>query len=182
MDSFIATLASEPPTVSLGGEFLEWNVLHAPVLSAAEDHSLVAMSRFTKRVHCSLSVAAESMNKEERYSWPVIVTPISWGGVTSGRASTQVLQEFDDNSCVLVHNVQGCTNLRYICLVRRHQWTEREGKRAITYTMLIADSEANKHSRFAEANEDEVQWVTEGGAHQTMIEVDAGTIDVVYDH
>ncbi|KAG6945848.1 hypothetical protein JG688_00016348 [Phytophthora aleatoria] len=181
MDSCTSSLASEPPTVNLGGEFLGWNVLHATVTSTVDDHSLVAKSRFTKRIRRSLLEVDEVMSKEDRNSWPVIVTPMNWSGIT-GRASVQVLQEFDDNTCVLVHNAQGSTNLRYICLVRRHRWTELDGKPVITYTMRIADSEANKRSRTAEADEDEVQWVMEGGAQLTIAEVDDGSVDVVYDH
>ncbi|ETM54121.1 hypothetical protein L914_02496, partial [Phytophthora nicotianae] len=54
------------------------------------------------------------------------------------------------------------------------------GKRVITYTMRVADSDSNKRSRLAEA--DEVQWITEGGAQLTIAEVDGRTVDVVYDH
>ncbi|ETO75166.1 hypothetical protein F444_09201 [Phytophthora nicotianae P1976] len=180
MDACTSSLEAEP-TVNLGGEFLGWNVLQATASSTVEDHSLVAKSRFTKRIRCSLLEVDDVMSKEDRNSWPLIVTPMDWSGVM-GRASVQVLQEFDDNTCVLVHNAQGSINLRYICLVRRHRWTEREGKRVITYTMRVADSDSNKRSRLAEADEDEVQWITEGGTQLTIAEVDGRTVDVVYDH
>ncbi|KAG7382058.1 hypothetical protein PHYPSEUDO_005324 [Phytophthora pseudosyringae] len=183
IDTCTASLALEPPAMNLGGEFLGWSVLHATVTSAVDGHALVAKSRFTKRLRCSLLEVADAMSKEDRNSWPVIVTPLNWGG-TTGRARTEVLQEFDNNTCVLVHNVQDTrgSNLRYICLVRRHRWTEREGQRVITYTMRLADSEANKRSRIAEANDDDLQWITEGGAQLTIVEIEDGVVDVMYDH
>ncbi|OWZ07534.1 hypothetical protein PHMEG_00020059 [Phytophthora megakarya] len=181
MNSCYASLLTNPPNVSLGGDFLGWQVRHTTMSSTSEDHPLVAKSRFTKRICSSLLAVDEIMGKEDINTWPVIVTPMSWG-VSLGRASTHILQEFDGNSLVLVRNVQGSVNLRYICFVQRHRWTERGEKRVITYTMTIADSPANRRNRWAEENDDEVQWITEGGAQLAIVEVDDGTVDVVYDH
>ncbi|KAE9068062.1 hypothetical protein PF005_g27723 [Phytophthora fragariae] len=127
-------------------------------------------------------IAFEAMNHEEINSWPLIVMQMNWSGVSSSGASTVLLQQFDDNTFVLVHNVRSDFNLRYLCVVHRSRWTERDGKRAVTYAMVIADSEANKRSRLAEANDDEVKWVEEGGAHLTFIEAEDNSIDVVYEH
>ncbi|KAG6612417.1 uncharacterized protein IUM83_10622 [Phytophthora cinnamomi] len=177
-------VSSSPCAVNLAREFLGWNVCHATATSVENNGSLVAKARFTKRIHCSVEIANEAMRKERRDEWPIIITPMKWGGSSSGRATTLVLQQFDNNTSVLVTNIHGRVNLRYICLAHRHRWRTPgvDGKRTVTYTMVIADSEANKRSRTAEANEDEVEWVTEGGTQLTITEVDDGTIDVAYDH
>ncbi|KAK1943040.1 hypothetical protein P3T76_005677 [Phytophthora citrophthora] len=181
MDECTLSLMSAPK-VSLGGVFLGWNVHRATVSATSDDHCLVAKSQFTKRLHCSLLQVDEAMVNEDKNNWPVIVTPMNWGGV-SGHANAQVLQEFDENTCVLVHNAKGKDlNVRYLCLVQRHRWTEQEGKRAITYTMRIADSEENKRNRKAEGDDSGVQWITEGGSQLTIVEQDSSTVDVVYDH
>ncbi|KAG2784960.1 hypothetical protein Pcac1_g5210 [Phytophthora cactorum] len=184
VDSCLTELTTTPPRVSLAGEFLGWNVHHATVCSNSGDHSLVARARFTKRVRCSLREAFGAMAEEERDSWPMIVTPLDWSGVSKRGASTVVLQQFNENTCVLVHNVTGHdgVNMRYICLSERSRYTERNGHRLITYTMVIADSKSNKRSRLAEMDLDDVEWITEGGSNLTLTEVDDSTIDVVYDH
>ncbi|GMF37100.1 unnamed protein product [Phytophthora lilii] len=104
------------------------------------------------------------------------------GSAALGGASTVVLQEFDENSSVLVRNVNGTVNLRYVCFAHRSRWTEEMGKRVISYAMVISDSEANKPSRSTESNESEVHWRTEGGVHLMLTEVDDNNIDVVYNH
>eukprot|EP00644_Phytophthora_capsici_P008985 jgi/Phyca11/101745/e_gw1.6.500.1 len=177
-----ASYLTSAPTVSLGGVFLGWNVHHATVSATSDEHSLVAKSQFTKRLYCSLLQVDEAMTNEDKNNWPVIVTPMNWGSV-SGHVSAQVLQEFDENTCVLVHNAKGTDlNIRYVCLVQRHRCTEQEGKRAITYTMRIADSEENKRNRKVEEDASDVQWITEGGSQLTIVEQDSDTVDVVYDH
>ncbi|OWY98350.1 hypothetical protein PHMEG_00030905 [Phytophthora megakarya] len=181
MNSCYASLLRNHPTVNFGSDFLGWNVHHETVASTSDNQSLVAKSRFTKRIRSSLLAVDEIMAKEEIDSWPVIVAPMDWG-ITLGRISTHILQEFEDNSLVLVRNVQGSVHFRYICFVQRHRWTERGGKRVITYTMTIADSPANRRNRWAEKNDDEVQWITEGGSQLAIVEVDEDAVDVVYDH
>ncbi|OWZ15623.1 hypothetical protein PHMEG_00010698 [Phytophthora megakarya] len=47
--------------------------------------------------------------------------------------------------------------------------------------VLIADSEANRHIRSAEGEEDNVEWVTEGGMNTTLTEVNETSIDVEFD-
>ncbi|ETI46481.1 hypothetical protein F443_09131 [Phytophthora nicotianae P1569] len=184
MDSSFTELSTNPPDVSLAGEFMGWNVHQATVSSNAGDHSLVARARFTKHVRCSLQEAYWIMSKEEKDSWPVIVTPLNWGGAAQRGFSSVVLQQFNENSCVLVRNITGNdeVNLRYICLSQRSRYTERGGKRVITYTMVITDSESNKRSRSTETNLDKVEWVTEGGANLTLTETHDDTVAVVYDH
>ncbi|GMF16676.1 unnamed protein product [Phytophthora lilii] len=182
VDSCFTELSSSPPSISLAGEFLGWKVHHATVTSEFEERTLTARAHFTKRIRCSLQTVFMAMNKEDRDSWPVIVTPLNWGSAAVGCASTVVLQEFDENSSVAVCNVNGDVNLRYIYLAHRSKWTEEICKRVISYAMVISDSEANKRSRSAEANQSEVHWITEGGAHLMLTEVDDNNIDVVYNH
>ncbi|KAE9173596.1 hypothetical protein PF004_g26924 [Phytophthora fragariae] len=182
VDSCASELTYKYSATNRAGDFIGWNVYHAVVPSKLDSGSLVARARFTKRVQCSLPAAFEAMNHEEINSWPLIVMQMNWSGVSSSGASTVLLQQFDDNTFVLVHNVRSDFNLRYLCVVYRSRWTERDGKRAVTYAMVIADSEANKRSRLAEANDDEVKWVEEGGAHLTFIEAEDNSIDVVYEH
>ncbi|KAE8975584.1 hypothetical protein PR003_g26408 [Phytophthora rubi] len=182
VDSCATELTYKYSATNRAGDFIGWNVHHAVVPSKLDSSFLLARARFTKRVHCSLPAAFEAMNHEEINSWPLIVMQMNWSGVSSSGASTVLLQQFDDNTFVLVHNVRSDFNLRYLCVVHRSRWTERDGKRAVTYAMVIADSEANKRSRLAEMNDDEVKWVEEGGAHLTFIEAEDNTIDVVYEH
>ncbi|KAL4106517.1 hypothetical protein PRIC1_004568 [Phytophthora ramorum] len=181
MDSCASQLSPTALPGSGVGEFLGWNVRQATLASGLGCQYLVAKARFSKRVQCSLREAFEAMKRERIDSWPVIVTPMNWSS-SSSDVSTIVLQRFDDNTSVLVRSVQGEVNLRYVCLVQRSCWTEREGKRVITYGMVIADSEANKRNRSVETNDGEVEWIPEGGAHLTLTEVNDKTTDVVYDH
>ncbi|KAL4158942.1 hypothetical protein PRNP1_004716 [Phytophthora ramorum] len=181
MDSCASQLSPTALPGSGVGEFLGWNVRQATLASGLGCQYLVAKARFSKRVQCSLREAFETMKRERIDSWPVIVTPMNWSS-SSSDVSTIVLQRFDDNTSVLVRSVQGEVNLRYVCLVQRSCWTERDGKRVITYGMVIADSEANKRNRSVETDTGEVEWIPEGGAHLTLTEVDDKTIDVVYDH
>jgi hypothetical protein len=153
------------------------------VASRSAVQTLVARARFTKRVGVSLQAAFEAMNDEKIDALPDIVTPMNWRQACTKGASTVILQQFDGNSTVLARNIPGSGNvsLRYICLVHRSRWTERNGKRVITYAMAVSDSDANKRSR-SESCGKGVEWITEGGAVLTFTEVDGGAIDVQYDH
>lgn len=48
--------------------------------------------------------------------------------------------------------------------------------------MVIADTEANQHSRTAEEPQRDVKWLQEGGTLLTITEVDGKTGDLCYDH
>ncbi|KAL4106513.1 hypothetical protein PRIC1_004564 [Phytophthora ramorum] len=173
---------SNLPSVRLAGAFLGWDVYQATATSVLGSQALLARARFTKRLHCSLRFAFEAMSDKDMDTWPHLVIPMNWGGLRAGRSTTRVLQHFDANGCVMVCNVQAQVDLRYICFAQRSPWTEQDGKRVVTYMTVIADSEANRRSRSAEANPDEVEWVTEGGSILTLTEADDNSIDVVYDH
>ncbi|KAL3668944.1 hypothetical protein V7S43_006232 [Phytophthora oleae] len=176
MDSCCAGLLEQP--LHVAGECLNWNVQHATVFSQGKDQPFLACARFIKRLQCSLDAAVSTVENDiDRDAWPVIVTPMNFDSY----CSSQVLQQFDDNSRVLVRNIFGRVSLRYICLMQRFRRSERGEKQVITFAATIFDSEDNKRSRSAETDQDKVEWVTEGRSVLTLTELDHSSIDVVYD-
>ncbi|GMF65396.1 unnamed protein product [Phytophthora lilii] len=111
-----------------------------PILTSLDGVNAFPMTNPLFTFTPSITTVFEAMNKEDRDSWPVIVTSLNWGSAALGGASTVVLQEFDENSSVLVRNVNGTVNLRYVCFAHRSRWTEEKGKRVISYAMVISDS------------------------------------------
>ncbi|OWZ05416.1 hypothetical protein PHMEG_00022502, partial [Phytophthora megakarya] len=70
----------------------------------------------------------------------------------------QLLQEFDENVFVFVHNIPGPDkNLRYLYFIRRAQWQLQDGRRSLTWSMVIADSDSNRRSRSVEELQDNVE-------------------------
>lgn len=155
-------VSNAPASMQMVGHFLGWNVQHVTGPSTSTPTALLARSRFTKRVPCSIQLAFQAMLTEDRNSWPVVVSPINWARRFGG-VCTQLLQAFDENSCIIVSNIHHDGHLRYFCLCERSKWTTRGGQRAVTYTMTIADSKANERSRSVESMRDGVEWVREAG-------------------
>ncbi|POM62572.1 hypothetical protein PHPALM_28264 [Phytophthora palmivora] len=100
-----------------------------------------------------------------------------------GKASTQVLQELDQDLFVFAHDIPGLDkNLRYLFQVRRSQWKLLDGKRKLTASLVIIDSDSNRRSRDTDASQGKVEWATEGGIQVSVTEVDENSIDVICDH
>ncbi|GMF35443.1 unnamed protein product [Phytophthora lilii] len=165
------------------GSFFGWDVLRAPLVSASDGKSLLARSKVSKRLRCSLDVHQKMSYTKQKDLSPLVVTPMGWGLHKRTNVSTQVLQEFDQDSIVFVHSIPGPEKaLRYFFQVRRAQWTLRDGRRKLMASLVITDSEANRRSREAEDSHDKVEWATEGAINVSVTEVDDNSIDVVCDH
>eukprot|EP00644_Phytophthora_capsici_P003796 jgi/Phyca11/108803/e_gw1.15.303.1 len=183
MKRFEDELMDAVASLSMAGTFFGWKVYRAPLVASVLDTSrLIARTRVTKRLRCSLDVHTQMSYTKQKDISPMIITPIGWGLHHRGETSTQVLQEFDQDSIVFVHNVPGPErSLRYLFQVRRAQWKLFNGRRKLTASLVIIDSDANRRSRDA-GNSHRVQWATEGGIQVSITEVDEDSIDVTCDH
>ncbi|GMF18627.1 unnamed protein product [Phytophthora lilii] len=92
-----------------------------------------------------------------------------------------MLQQFDENGKVMVFNIPGEINIRYMVFMRHTQEIRADGKRMNKYIMAIADSKANAQNRDAEGLQNDVHWVLEGCMCATVAEVGPNTVDVSYD-
>ncbi|POM64526.1 Hypothetical protein PHPALM_19924 [Phytophthora palmivora] len=169
-----------PCTMNLGNIF-GWSVDCAPLTRNADDTAFMTHTRFAKRVHCSIERADKLLPRLDKSKWPKLVTPRSWGLVQTGSFSCQELQNFHKDAHVMVCNIPGEVNLRYISLAQHTRNLGADGKRVDKYMITIADSEANFRNREAEGAQSNVQWIFEGGICVTIIEVDRSSIDVVFD-
>jgi hypothetical protein len=184
MARFDAELTSGKLSLPGVGSFLGWEVYRAPLVASAMDSTrLMARTRVVKRLKCSLDVHMQMSYTKQKDLSPMIVAPIGWGLCHRDEASTQLLQEFDKDSLMFVHSIHSDgKHLRYLFQVRRAQWKLRDGRRKLTASLAITDSEANRQSREADVSQDEVEWATEGGIQVSITEADETSIDVVCDH
>ncbi|EGZ18874.1 hypothetical protein PHYSODRAFT_315376 [Phytophthora sojae] len=166
------------PCTATVGKILGWTVDYVPLTRNEAGTSFVAHATFTRRLHCSLDVSEMILPRMEKKLWPVLVAPRSWGRVQTGETSVQVLQNFHQDALVIVCNIPGEVNLRYLALAQHSRERRSDGKRVDKYIMTIADSTANTRNR-AGARQD-VQWILEGGATTVLTEVDESTVDVAY--
>ncbi|OWY95783.1 hypothetical protein PHMEG_00034129 [Phytophthora megakarya] len=173
-------LAENPPHIQVVDSLFGWTVHHAPLTRRTADNSLVAHARFSRRVNCSLTDADNAFHTLDIDAWPIIATPP--GHVQVERTHCQILQEFDSDAFVLVRNIPGPLNFRYVHLARRLFRKQANGEPTITYATVIADSEANTRNRAAEEPQPNVHWLQEGGTYIKLAQVDDTTIDVTYDH
>ncbi|ETN08864.1 hypothetical protein PPTG_11676 [Phytophthora nicotianae INRA-310] len=171
----LAGLGTDPLVV---GKIFGWNVHPAPLTRNAETGSLVAHVRLTTRVKCSLKDADAMVSSSDVNSWPLLTTPTAWrrGGETS--VSTQVLQQFDLNSHVLVTNICGQVHFRYVHLDLRWPRENENGIREVLYVAVVGDTEANAQARESRTD---VQWARDSGYCIRFTEVNETTIDVTYD-
>ncbi|KAI9979493.1 hypothetical protein PInf_029359 [Phytophthora infestans] len=183
MRRFEVELAGGMPSLSLAGTFLGWGVYHAPLIASTLDGTrLVARTRVTKRLRCSLDVHTQMSYTKQKDLSPMIVTPIGWGLHQRGKASTHVLQDFDQDTLVFARDIPGPEKrIRYLFQVRRAQWELADGRRKLTASLAIIDSDANRRSRDAEM-QDNVEWATEGGIQVSVTEMDENSIKVACDH
>ncbi|OWZ05415.1 hypothetical protein PHMEG_00022501 [Phytophthora megakarya] len=184
MKEFEADLVRNLPSLSKAGTFFGWTVYRAPFVASALDNSrVVARTRVTKRLRCSLDVHTQVSYTKQKDLSPMVITPMGWGLHQRGNASTQVLQELDQDSIVFVHDIPGPEkSLRYLFQVRRSQWKLLDGRRKLTANLAIIDSDANRRSREADTSQDKIEWAKEGGIQVSVTEVDENSIDVVCDH
>ncbi|KAK1941387.1 hypothetical protein P3T76_007253 [Phytophthora citrophthora] len=184
MQRFETELTDGMASLSMAGTFFGWKVYRAPLVASVLDSSrLIARTRVTKRLRCSLDVHTQMSYTKQKDISPMIVTPIGWGLHHRGATSTQVLQEFDQDSLVFVHNIPGPErSLRYLFQVGRAQWKLLDGRRKLTASLAIIDSDANRRSRDADNTQDRVEWAYEGGIQVSIIEIDEDSIDVTCDH
>ncbi|KAJ8533246.1 hypothetical protein ON010_g14008 [Phytophthora cinnamomi] len=170
-----------PCTDSIGMMF-GWKVEYAPLTRNPEGTTFMAHAHFTRRVRCSIDSAYTILPRLDKTMWPKPVTSKSWGHVQAGSFSCHVLQHFHKNAHVMVCNIPGDVNLRYIALAQHTRAFRSDGKREDKYMITIVDSEANARNREAEGPQDNVRWILEGGVCTTITEVDRNTVDVAYDH
>ncbi|KAE9038194.1 hypothetical protein PR003_g7242 [Phytophthora rubi] len=183
MQRFDAELKSGKSSLSMVRTFFGWEVRKSPLVTASDGKSLLVRTRVSKRLRCSLDVHQKLSYTKQKDLSPIIVTPVGWGLHKRTNVSTQVLQEFDQDAVVLAHNIPGPEkDLRYLFQVRRSQWQLQDGRRKLTASLVITDSDANRRSRDAEGFQDGVEWATEGGIYVAITEVDENYIDVVCDH
>ncbi|KUF84201.1 hypothetical protein AM587_10000871 [Phytophthora nicotianae] len=168
------------PCTQSVGELFGWKVDYAPLVRTTEG-SVMAHAIFTRRLQCSIDYADKVLPRLDKTLWPKLVTPRSWNRVQTGSYSCQVLQNFHKDAHVMVCNIPGEVDLRYIALAQHTRDFRADGKRVDKYTITIADSEANSRNREAAGKQQDVQWVLEGGTCITITEVDRGIIDVVFD-
>eukprot|EP00644_Phytophthora_capsici_P009021 jgi/Phyca11/14184/fgenesh1_pg.PHYCAscaffold_6_\ len=173
--------AQRHPCTATVGKILGWNVNYAPLAASTSGSSCIAHTRFTKQLKCSLDKAKRVLPHLDKKLWPVLAAQRSWGRVQSGDVHCQVLQSFTKNDHVIAYNIPGPVNLRYIALARSVRGTNAEGQRVDKYILTIGDSKSNANNRDVEDFQD-VQWVLEGGTYMTITEVDAETINIVFDN
>ncbi|KAG7375712.1 hypothetical protein PHYPSEUDO_015466 [Phytophthora pseudosyringae] len=173
-------LAVYSPCAPAVGQMFGWTVYHAPV-RRARDNSLVAHARFTTRVRCSLEDADSFMKTKDIRTLPLLIKPPNWSYHQRDSVNTQVLQELDVDTHVMVCNIPSHVHTRYIQLGRRLPGIKASGKRLVSFFLITADSSSNARSRAAEEQHD-VQWITEAGTRLALTEVDETTIDVACDH
>ncbi|GMF65388.1 unnamed protein product [Phytophthora lilii] len=172
--------AEHHPFSATVGKILGWTVHYAP-LARNKESAFVAHAQFSRRVRCPLDQSEKIIPRIDKKLWPVLVTPRSWGRVQTGDVCCQVLQSFDENSHVMVVNIPGEVNLRYVVLAQHTRERRLDGKRVDKYIMTIADSPSNSRNRVAEGPRADVHWVLTGGMCMSAVEVDAFSIDVVVD-
>ncbi|KAG3209869.1 hypothetical protein PC129_g19127 [Phytophthora cactorum] len=129
MRRFESELVSGMSSLSLAGTFFGWKVYHAPwVASEVDSTRLVARTRVTKCLRCSLDVHTQMSYTKQKDLSPMIVTLIGCGLHQRGKADTHVLQEFDQDALVFAHDIPGPEkHPRYLFQVRRAQWKLADG-------------------------------------------------------
>ncbi|KAK1943042.1 hypothetical protein P3T76_005679 [Phytophthora citrophthora] len=167
------------PPMPVTGRLFGWTVHHAPP-TRRQDNALVGRVRLSARVNCSFETADEAISPSKFQEWPLLVTPPYWSELQRRRVNLQVLQSFAIDAHVMVCNVPGTVHTRYFQLARRQFNVEANGKRSLTLSLMISDSEENKRIQTAE-DQSQVKWIEEGGAYIRIIEVDDNTIDISSD-
>ncbi|OWY95786.1 hypothetical protein PHMEG_00034125 [Phytophthora megakarya] len=170
------------PRLSTAGQLFGWTMSHTPI-TRRPDNSFVTCARFTTRICCSLDDLDRLLTTSGIDEWPLLVTPPIWRTDQRTSVNTQVLQEIDLNSHVMVCNIPGKIHKRFFQLTKRQVTVDEvSGKRSIYFVATAADSKSNTQCRDAEELHREVQWILEGGHSIMFTEVNPKTVDIVYDH
>ncbi|KAF1780629.1 hypothetical protein GQ600_16048 [Phytophthora cactorum] len=127
---------------------------------------LVARTRVTKCLRCSLDVHTQMSYTKQKDLSPMIVTLIGCGLHQRGKADTHVLQEFDQDALVFAHDIPGPEKHPAICF---------------KFGELSGNWQTGDESRDADS-QDNVEWATEGGIQVSVTEMDEKSIKVVCDH
>ncbi|KAG7382057.1 hypothetical protein PHYPSEUDO_005323 [Phytophthora pseudosyringae] len=143
---------------------------------------------FTRAAFDSILCRQEDVDEVQRAmchadgtnEWPILPASRNLGLAES--IAIQTLQEFDDESHVIVRSFPGQVNIRYLGLVRCGKWEIVGSKRALKYSFVIADSPANARSRNAEPDQMNVRWIDQGGAFLTLTEVSETAVQVEFNH
>ncbi|OWY99883.1 hypothetical protein PHMEG_00029039 [Phytophthora megakarya] len=154
-----------------------WNVSRQLNSRDNQQTSVLSRMRFTKQ----LNVSFHKTCMWEQNLRPLLLTPIDWNRNKLDNVSIQVLQEFGDNKCLMLHSIPGLTNLHYMFLSRTVQWCLQDGRRVLGFSMMVTNSNANNRMRDAMEQEN-VEWLTEGWAYFMITEIDLYTTEVVYEH
>lgn len=176
-DSIARRHRSVPLKLEETGRLFGWTVQQA--LSRNEDGSLLTYANFSTRARCPFDVIDGTVTKSPMNSWPLLATPEEWNQARD-EVCTQVLQEFDERSRVMVTNVPGPVHTRYLHFVQDLPGTSDRNTRMMEFITVAVDSNSNALNRIAEQPQQSVQWVHEGGYHITFTEVDDETIDISY--
>ncbi|OWZ16786.1 hypothetical protein PHMEG_0009378 [Phytophthora megakarya] len=165
----------------LAKEFLGWEVMHAPTHLRNADHSLLHHVRYSKVLKCSIDEIQDGMRRADGTSeWPILPTAKSLG--LSDNITVHTLQQFDNDSRVIVRNFPGHVNSRYLGLVKCNSWEEVNGKRVLKYSFVIADAATNASSHEVEPDHSNIQWVNEGGALLRLVEVDETLVEAEFNY
>ncbi|ETM46245.1 hypothetical protein L914_08835 [Phytophthora nicotianae] len=175
-------MARELPFSSIKGRLFGWTVRHAPLVRRTADNSFFAHARFSIRVGWALEDADAFMNAAPVDAIAILYVAPDGSRPQRDFVSMQVLEEFNRDSFLMVCNIPGQKHTRYFQLPRGVPGTEANGRRSISYQMVIADTEDNKLNRIAEESQHDVQWISEGGICMKFTQVDDTTIDVTSDH
>ncbi|ETI46472.1 hypothetical protein F443_09134 [Phytophthora nicotianae P1569] len=172
---------SNLPPVSFIGAILGWNVYREESnLTASLPSTRVQL---TKRLHCSIAAATQVSLEQGDNLRPLLATPIGWSVACRPKVSTHVLQEVNAECCVMAHTFPGPLTCHYVFLERVAQWELPDGRKKLGLSMNVIDSTVSRLSstdvRTHEPNP--IKWAKEGWASVTITEVDATTVDVVYD-
>ncbi|KAF1326965.1 hypothetical protein FI667_g7993, partial [Globisporangium splendens] len=139
---------------------------------------------YTKRIHCPNGNAAALVDKLDADSWNVLVTPELFSRIHRTDYVSKTLQCVSDDAYIMIRNYFEPSfqiNIRYLNLVTRCDEVNALGQRTVMQYLLIPDSNANRLAREADPRAD-VKWIVDGGAYMAIVQVDAETVEVVYDH
>ncbi|ETL39831.1 hypothetical protein L916_08872 [Phytophthora nicotianae] len=171
-DPFDSKLTKHWPAESPVGTFMGWN-LHQTKLFRDNNLPLLRV-KLLKKSRCSIEDVYKVTCSQPKACRPTLAVPKNWGLNQRYDVTLQVLQVFDQATHLIVDNIPGPINLRYLCVARKTQWELKGGKRKMCLSMVTVDSEDNQRRRAASPSTNEVEWLTESGMVLTLTELDGG--------
>ncbi|KAK1941388.1 hypothetical protein P3T76_007254 [Phytophthora citrophthora] len=177
MEHFEDELTKGSQSVAMVGNVFGWDVYRAPL--ETNSSSILQRVQLTKHLSCPLDVLLRESFEKEECLCPMVITPVGFSLYQRHTASTEVLQEFDQNMCVSVCSIPGPDkHLRFLYFFRQTESTLPDGRRRIEFSITAADSTLNRYSRDADTSRN-VEWATEGGIHMSLTEVNETSVDAV---